>query len=125
VTWDHPGPLDPLQADARAEIRSEHLSLERAQRAHSAGSAPNPFFPQGASARLDGGVYTTWPGRNGISYKALAIGVYLHPKAHVIPARLVEVTTQCGLGQQLVEFLARHLNRSWLIICLLLRYTLR
>src|SRR5207302_11137893 len=49
--------------DARAESRSEHLSLERAQRADSAGSAPNPFLPQGASACLDGGVYTTGPGR--------------------------------------------------------------
>jgi hypothetical protein len=37
--------------------------LERAQRADSAGSAPNPFIPQGASACLDGGVYTTGPGR--------------------------------------------------------------
>ena len=42
--------------DARAESRSEHLPLERAQRADSPGSAPNPFLPQSASARLDGGV---------------------------------------------------------------------
>src|SRR5260370_5092085 len=49
--------------DARAESRSEHLPWERAQRADSAGSAPNPFLPQGASACLDGGIYTTVPGR--------------------------------------------------------------
>ena len=38
--------------DARAESRSEHLPLERAQGADSLGGAPNPFVPQGASARL-------------------------------------------------------------------------
>src|SRR5215831_11749482 len=40
--------------DARAESRSEHLPLERAQRADSPGRAPNPFLPQGASAYLVG-----------------------------------------------------------------------
>ena len=60
-------PPAPLRArhgvrDARAEIRSEHLPLERAQRTDSAGSAPNPFLPQGASVCLDGGVHTTGPG---------------------------------------------------------------
>ena len=38
--------------DARAESRSEHLPLERAQGAHSPGCAPNSFVPQGASACL-------------------------------------------------------------------------
>jgi hypothetical protein len=37
--------------------------LEGAQRANSAGSAPNPFLPQGASAGLDGGGYTRGQGR--------------------------------------------------------------
>ena len=51
-------PAHPLRRrygvrDARAESRSEHLPLERAQRADSPGGAPNPFLPQGASACLD------------------------------------------------------------------------
>ncbi len=40
--------------DARAESRSEHLPLERAQRADSSGGAPDPFLPQGASVLLNG-----------------------------------------------------------------------
>ena len=52
---DVPGP--PLrrrhgERDARAESRSEHVPLERTQRADSPGGAPNPFLPQGASACL-------------------------------------------------------------------------
>ena len=55
---DVPGP--PLrrrhgERDARAESRSEHVPLERTQRADSPGRAPNPFLPQGASACLVAG----------------------------------------------------------------------
>jgi hypothetical protein len=35
--------------------------LERAQRADSAGGAPNPLLPEGASACLDGGVLNHRP----------------------------------------------------------------
>ena len=35
------------------KCRSEHFPLERAQRADSAGSAPDPFLPQGAPACLE------------------------------------------------------------------------
>ena len=47
--------------DARAEGRSEHVPVEGAQGADSAGGAPDTFLPQGASARfcLAGAIHTT------------------------------------------------------------------
>jgi pimeloyl-ACP methyl ester carboxylesterase len=50
-----PGP--PLrrrdgERDARAEIRVEHVPLERTQRSDSPGGASDPFLPQGASGHL-------------------------------------------------------------------------
>jgi hypothetical protein len=39
-----------MESDARAEGRSEHVSMEGAEGMDSAGGAPNPFFPPVASA---------------------------------------------------------------------------
>jgi hypothetical protein len=38
-----------MECDARSKGRSEHLSLERTQRANSLGRAPDSFLPQGTS----------------------------------------------------------------------------
>ena len=57
----HPYAVAMECRDARAELRSEHVPVEGAQGADSAGSAPDPFVPPGTSPcfRLDGGVHTT------------------------------------------------------------------
>src|SRR4029077_17060335 len=63
VPESHPGPAGrrprpPICGrdgvrDARAKIRSERLSLERAQGANSSGGAPDSFVPARPSARLE------------------------------------------------------------------------
>ena len=46
----HPYAVAMESRDARAEGRGEHVPVEGAQGADSAGGAPDPFLPPGASA---------------------------------------------------------------------------